>query len=275
MKFSFHSIQIFAFAGLALFTSCKKDDKKDPVTPAATHGKLVLEFDNVVGEAQLALDSTGNTYTNASGEKFSVTQFNYYISNISLTKTDGSVYTVPQDSSYFLVMESRSETQEVLLPHVPVGDYNSVSFTIGVDSLRSTKGLTERTGVLAPDYLAGHGMYWSWNSGYIFLKLEGVSASAPVSSGNFFYYHIGGFGGYSSTTINNIRNMKLTFPEAATVRGDIKPDVHMMVDVKKVFDGTSPLKISEDPEVMFSPRSVGISANYASMMKVHHVHNDH
>lgn len=77
-----------------------------------------------------------------------------------------------------------------------------MSFILGVDSLRSTKDLSERTGVLDPT-AAGGDMYWSWNSGYNSLKMEGTSRSLPM--GGDFMYHIGGFGGYSSATINNIK----------------------------------------------------------------------
>lgn len=272
MKFQTLFIQTLLLSS-TLFFSCKKDDD-DTATPVTGNGGITLEFDNVAGSTQLSLDSTGNTFTNHAGEKFSVAQFNYYVSNIRLEKADGSIYTVPQDSSYFMVQESKAESQEVKLKNIPAGDYTKVHFTLGVDSLRSTQDLSKRTGVLSPDYLSGHGMYWSWNSGYIFMKLEGFSPAAPDSLGKSFFYHIGGFGGYSSKTINNIRNISLSFPESATVRTTITPDVHMLVDVLKVWNGVKPFKIAEIPGYMWGPASVDISNNYKDMIMVHHVHND-
>lgn len=272
MKINNIYFMALAIFSQTIFSSCTKDHDHDPVSGK---GSISLEFDNVVGGAQLQLDSTGQTFTNGHGEKFSVTQLNYYVSNISFRKTDGSIFTVPQDSSYFMVRENDAESQEIMIPNLPIGDYNQVTFTIGVDSMRSTMDLTKRTGVLDPTFLSGHGMYWSWNSGYIFLKIEGMSPVAPDSLGNMFFYHIGGFGGYSSRTINNIKTVTLDFPTAATVRTDIKPDVHMLVDILKIFEGTSNLKINEDAGVMFGPRSVDIANNYAKMFMVHHIHNDH
>ncbi len=254
------------------FSSCKKDSEN--TTPTGT-GTVSFEFDNVVGSTQMVLDSTGTTFTNSSGEKFSLTQFNYYISNIRLKKANGTEFVAPQDSSYFLVMESSEDSQMPEIHNVPAGDYTSITFTIGVDSLRSTMDLSRRTGVLAPDYLPGHGMYWSWNSGYIFLKAEGISPAAPDSTGKAFFYHIGGFGGYSSATYNNIKTITLPMPESgATVRSNINPEIHILVDAAKLFDGPKPLKIAENPVTMWSPASLDISNNYKNMFVVHHVHNE-
>ncbi|WP_420148474.1 MbnP family protein, partial [Spirosoma sp.] len=73
----------------------------DPIYNAPLPGKIKLVIDNVAGTSDLKLDSA--TYQNAAGESFSVSRFNYFISNIRLRKADGSDYVVPQDSSYFLI----------------------------------------------------------------------------------------------------------------------------------------------------------------------------
>ena len=64
--------------------------------------------------------------------------FKYYVSNFIFNKEDGSSYTVPKDSCYFLIDESEAASQTVEFNNVPAGKYVSVSFTIGVDSLKST-----------------------------------------------------------------------------------------------------------------------------------------
>jgi hypothetical protein len=180
------------------FASCKKDNS----TPynADVKADLSVEFDNIAGSSDLQLNT--GSYTNSSGETFTVTKLKYYVSNFVLTKTDGTIYTVPQDSSYFLIDESDG-TEHAPVLHVPEGEYKSVNFLVGVDSLRSTMDVSFRTGVLDPTSDGGD-MYWGWNSGYIFFKMEGTSA-ASTATGNLFMYHIGGFGGYSATTINNLK----------------------------------------------------------------------
>jgi len=83
-----------------------------------------LTFDNVVGSTDLVLNT--GSYTNSSKESFSVTTFNYYVSNIRLLKADGSSYTIPQDSSYFMVRENQPATQTISLNQVPYGEYTGV-----------------------------------------------------------------------------------------------------------------------------------------------------
>lgn len=236
-----------------------------PVQP----GTLRLVFDNVVGNQALQLNT--GTYRNASGESFTPTTFNYFVSNIKLTRADGGTYVVPQDSSYFLVRESLPASQTITLGSVPTGSYTSVSFVLGVDSLRSTMDIGRRTGVLDPagDHTSANGMYWSWNSGYIFLKLEGTSPSAPTDATgkNTFRYHIGFFGGRNTPTLNNLKTVQVTFgSDVATVTSKQQPTVTLQADVLKLFDGPAAVSIAKNPEVMVSDYAKTVATNYAQMM---------
>lgn len=262
-------------ATLILPFSCDKND--DAEFGPNDKGSIILEFDNVVGSQNLQLNGP-QTYTNANGDQFNVTLLNYYISNIKLKKSDGTVYAVPQDSSYFLVKESVADSREIKLNNIPAGDYSEVSFTVGVDSARNTMDLSKRTGILDPAANSGDdNMYWSWNSGYIFFKMEGLSpqATADAAGNKKFRYHIGGFGGMNSKTLNNIKSITRTFSgEKATVRSSITPQVHIIVDILKAFEGSSKVSIGANTTVMFAPYSVNIANNYVEMFTVHHVHND-
>lgn len=261
----FHS---FFFIAVVLFASCKKDS--EPAYNTAVKADLSVEFDNIVGGADLQL-ATG-TYTNASGEAFTVTKLKYYVSNFVLTNMDGTQYTVPQDSCYFLIDESDESTHEPVL-HVPEGEYKTISFLLGVDSLRSTQDISLRTGVLDPTAEGGD-MYWGWNSGYIFFKMEGTS---PVSTqtGHAFYYHIGGFGGYSSPTINNIKRITLDLTERGTpkVKAGKETNIHLLVDISKVFTGTANVSIADKSMVMFADYSTVIADNYSNMIRHDHTEN--
>jgi len=256
---------LLLFLSLAI-VACDDDD--DPSTGGT--GQITIEFDNRAGNDDLELLKE---YVNGAGESFQISKLNYYISNISLTTTDGKVFIVPQDSSYFLIMEEEGESQHVHLRNVPSGNYNQISFTIGVDSLRSTMDISKRQGVLDP--AQGHdGMYWTWNSGYIFFKMEGTSPAAPSDQDNKFYYHIGGYGGYETPALNNIRTTTLDMGSAvAQVRPEKNPQVHLHVDVLEFFSSPTSISIADHPLVMFSEYSTTVSANYVSMFKYHHVHN--
>lgn len=261
-------IILFSALSATLFSSCKKDDV--PEYNSNVKAPIAIEFDNVVGASDLQL-GTGS-YTNGTGETFTVSKLKYYVSNFVLTRTDGSVYTVPQEDSYFLINEADATSHEAEL-EIPEGEYKTLSFILGVDSLRSTMDISDRTGVLDPT-LDGGDMYWGWNSGYIFFKMEGTSAAS--SMGGDYMYHIGLFGGYSTPTLNNIKKFTIDLSARGTakVKTGRVPDVHLMVDLMKVFDGSSTLSIATHPMVMVDPYSANIAANYASMISHDHTHND-
>jgi hypothetical protein len=267
--------KLFACTAIALiaFASCKKE-KQEPGYNEEDLAPLSIEFDNIVGGQNLYLNS--GSYTNAAGETYSIGLLQYFISNIKVRKADGTEYVVPQDNSYFLIKEGDEDFSEALV-NVPEGDYTSLTFTIGVDSLRSTMDVSKRTGVLDPSGGMNDGMYWGWNSGYIFLKMEGISAAAPVdgTGQHKFRYHIGGFGGYDAPTINNIRTVTLDLSERGTalVRKNKKANVHLMVDIDKVLSGSTTVSIAANPTVMFGDYSAFIADNYAQMFRHDHTEN--
>lgn len=255
---------------IAFTTGCNDPEKIKP----GDKGNLILEFDNVAGESDFTLNS--GIYTNAAGESFQTTKLQYYVSNIKLKDSEGNVTTLPQ--SYHLVREDNANSQLITLKDLPAADYTEVTFMLGVDSLRNTMEVSQRTGDLDIGGI-GADMYWSWNSGYIFFKMEGTSTAILADSTNpdrHFYYHIGGYGGYSSQTINNIKTITLPFSGSkAMVRTKITPQVHIEADILKVFTGAKTIKLADAPTIMFSAKSLDIANNYKDMFEVHHVHNDH
>lgn len=272
MKFSYYCA-IIAIASLFSLSACKKE-KSEPVFDDKNLAPLSVEFDNIVGGQNLYLNST--TYTNAAGETYNVSLLQYFISNIKLGKADGTEYVVPQDSSYFLIKEGDEDMSEALV-NVPEGDYTTLTFTVGVDSLRSTMDVSRRTGVLDPAGDMNDGMYWGWNSGYIFFKMEGLSDAAPVdgSGQHKFRYHIGGFGGYDAPSINNIRTITLDLSARGTaqVRKNKNTNIHLLVDIDKVLSGSTTVSIAANPTVMFGDFSGNIANNYMQMFRHDHTEN--
>ncbi len=268
MKSFNDKINIFILlAAFLLVVSCKKEEV------ISGSGSVTVEFDNVANGNTLVL---GDKYINEKGETMSFSIFNYYVSNFSLVKSDGTVYTVPKDECYFLIKEAEGENQEIELKNIPAGDYKEIRFMIGVDSSKSVAPSSERLGVLDPAG-EGAGMYWAWNSGYIFVKAEGTCPQAPfdsTSNSNRFRYHIGLFGGYSSPTLSNIKTVNISGgADVATVRTNITPNFHLKVDVMEMFKTPTTMSIATNPTVMVSPLSANVSANYADMFKLDHIHN--
>jgi hypothetical protein len=253
---------------VAGFSACNSESV-EPIGPNDKNN-VTIEFENRVAAQTLVLNDT--KYTNSSGEDFTITTLNYFISNVALKKTDGTVVKMPDQ--YFLVRQADKSTLMPVLKDVPAADYTEMTFTIGVDSVKSISSVEQRTGVLDVASYGTDNMYWSWNSGYIFFKMEGISSVAPTNTGGIkkYQYHVGGFGGRTAATANNLRTVTLSLPSIASVRKSKSPTIHLIADISKVFSGVSPLKIASAAVVM-SPAAAGpIANNYAKVFSVDHIH---
>ncbi len=253
-------------------TNCKKTEEE-----VKGLGDVVIEMDNHAGDEILEF---GKSYVTAGGDTVKFSTFNYYVSNFVLIKDDGTEHVVPKDSCYFLCKHDDVDSRELVLHNVPAGDYKSVQFVIGVDSLKSVSPVGDRKGVLDPTGAAS-GMYWSWNSGYIFVKVEGTSPQAPVDAGTgerTLEYHTGLFGGKDSPTLNNLKTVKITSAaESARVRdghiGDEAPVFHLYVDILEMFTTPNAFRVADVPTSHAGPFSQKIAQNYADMFLLDHVHN--
>ncbi len=260
MKKNILFISILAIGVLSL-NACKKDNDDNGSSGPAKPGTVTIDITNVAGSVNV--DETGATsYTNSSGESFTVTKLKYYISNVRLMKDDNIVYTMPE--SYFLVDESNQASTKLALPDVPGGDYTAIRFTIGVDSARNVSGA--QTGALDP----ANGMFWTWSSGYIFYKLEGTSPAAPGG----ITYHIGGF--RESNNTNAIREVEVSFAGATlNVDGAKEAEIHLLADVLKVFSQPNTISISAvNFQMAPGGNALLIADNYAQMFSFDHLHND-
>ena len=244
---------------LCLFLASCANDNVSPITKKG--GSVILNIDNVIGNQNLEYDKT---YSIASGEKYTIKKLKYYISNIQFMKSDGSVTSVQQDSSYFLVDESNSASMILSLPQVEIGKYLAIRLMIGVDSAKSMAPLEKRRGVLDMSGL-GQDMYWTWNQGYIFFKMEGIYTDFSGKNDDYTY-HIGGFGNNGSS-LNNIK--VITIPLGSTeceVSEDKKLTINLIADISKVFNGKKEITIVDHPIITFSPFSIDIADNYSEMM---------
>jgi hypothetical protein len=260
-----YSVFLFLFLCVG-FMSCSEDDN-------AQLGEIEIEFDNVVGDADLELNTSDEPYINSANQSYKVSTLRYYISNIKLKRSDGTIFTdevLPDGSKgYYLIDESDGESQHLTLTKVPAGDYTEISFTIGVDADQVTEGA--QTGPLDP----AEGMFWSWNSGYIFVMLEGLSEDSSDPDKNILY-HVGGYKSDPAvpSLVDNVRNKTVPMgSEPAMVRSDRTPEVHLIVDVNKFFASPNQINFTDTP-VQHSPAdNTKVADNYVNTFVVDHVHN--
>ena len=246
--------------------SCSDDDS------SGQSSSITLEFDNIVGSANLELGTSTMPYSNSKGEAYKLTRLTYYVSNIKLKRADGTVFTDPVKSDgsagYYLVDENDAESQEITVENVPSGDYTEVTFTIGVDATQVNHAA--QTGALDP----AKGLFWSWDAGYIFIALEGVS---PVSTEpeNVFQYYVGGYKeDAASNQVNNIKTITLSFNgNPAPIRPAHEPEVHLLFDVNKFLNGPGEqVTFSSNASRHTSKASQNLSGNIAASFVVDHIH---
>ena len=105
-----------------LFSSCHKE-KTAPFS-------LSFAF-QVDGEA---LQSDIRKYVNAAGNQYEVNEVMFFISNVSLYKSDGTVVT--KDRIHYVDIDNPS-TLDWDLGVIPQGDYTAISFTFGLSDAQN------------------------------------------------------------------------------------------------------------------------------------------
>lgn len=161
------------FISSFLLSSCEKTE----VMPRFS--SLNLQIDHVVNEDVLQLDPI--QFVNEAGNVYSVTDVKYYLSNITLTASDGSIF---YDAEIHYVDFKETESLFIFLDSIIPGKYNSLSFDLGIDSSRNLTGFL-------PNTLNNLNMAWPdpMGGGYHFLRFEGKFLIGPNTYG--FAFHLG------------------------------------------------------------------------------------
>jgi len=215
-------------------------------------GSLVLCFDHYVGDRVLQLDTA--TYTNELGQAFTISKFKYYIGNIAMQGADGGRVAF---EDYHLVDEEDEQSKKIDLGHLPAGEYTGITFTLGVDSIDNCSGA--QSGALDPV----NAMFWAWNTGYIFLKMEGHSPMSN-SPGHIFEYHIGGY----RAPYNCIRHIALHFHQPLIVGASEMKELHIKTDAAEILKTPSTLDFSKLSSVTDFHNATTIADNYADMFSM-------
>lgn len=205
--------------------SCKKENPTpEPSTPVAETGTLKVNLEHKWGTGNTNFSLNMDLIHPETGDAMNFTTFKYYISNFRLKKSDGTWWSHPE--SYFLVNLTDPSSAVFNLAGVPVGQYTEMQYTFGVDSTRNVSGA--QTGALA----IANNMFWSWNSGYIMLKAEGVSANSSTGS---FAFHLGGFSGANKV----VATTNVEFPnELLNIAKNHTSEVHYTVNPDKLWKTT-------------------------------------
>ena len=177
---------------VALFTlsSCKKDG---PTT-------LTLQVSAKYGTQGFATHAANK---DAAGRFIEISTLEFYLSHISLIKTDGSKLALT-DVAVFNFNDS--STLSVSFKNIQ-GDFTGLSFGCGLDSAQNNSNPNDYQ---APNPLsADYGMAWPMIQKYQFESIEGKwdTAVMPIMR-NGLVYHIGTNQAYRTTQLNKIFSVK-------------------------------------------------------------------
>jgi hypothetical protein len=133
-------------------------------------------------------------------DSFQLEVFKCYLSNFRFySQSNELIFT---DSNAFLIELSDSVLTHTITIDCPVNvTPKTIVYSIGLDSVSNTSGAL--SGALDPL----NGMFWTWQSGYIHLKLEGkfVKTSSPKTALEF---HLGGYRWPNATLIDKQVDIK-------------------------------------------------------------------
>jgi hypothetical protein len=113
---------------------------------------------------------------------FQLNQARFYLSKFEFYHQGQLIASDPVEA--YLVDFEIDSTRKLIFPSVPFSQIDEIRFLFGIDSVTNTSGAMN--GALDPM----HGMYWSWQSGYINCKLEGFIKTPERQE---FQLHLGGY----------------------------------------------------------------------------------
>jgi hypothetical protein len=249
---------LMLFTVTLLAFSCKKEKEPEHIHTSST-GSVTLELahqwqsESAINDLALETD-----YIHAvTNDTFNFTTFKYYISNLKLKKDDGTWWSQPE--SYFLIDLADGSLANLTLSEVPIGNYTDLEVTFGVDSTRNVSGA--QTGALS----LTHGMFWSWNTGYIMTKAEGIS---PNSATNSFAFHLAGFTGNNRAVMTRSYHFNdLTLQ----ITADHESELGLATKVNTMWNQ---LQLSDYNNIQtINPTSHQMSLDFQSGFSFDHLHN--
>lgn len=144
--------------------------------------EVAINFEAWVGDREF---SCGESYENIGTAESTITptDFRFYVSNVALIDEDGNAVPLEleQDGKWqhekvaLLDFEDgtnacdngTAETRTMVVGTVPEGNYESLQFTMGVP-----EKLNHEDAAIAPSPLNLTSMWWNWQGGYKFLRVD-------------------------------------------------------------------------------------------------------
>lgn len=132
---------------------------------------------------------TGAVYYDYDGNRIRIDDFKVYLSHIAAIRSDGTEQPL-LDIDLFHITASQDVSFQV-----PVGSYKGLKFSVGVpEEWNKDQDPTQYPNDHPLSVNGAQGMFWQWNTGYIFIKVEGKADLSGTEGAELlhpFAFHCG------------------------------------------------------------------------------------
>jgi len=159
---TFRNVSILLGAAF-LCLSCSDDNEEDQF------GNVQLNFEHRVDGSLLELNSMD--YINAAGNEFEITEIQWFVSDLTLNKADGSSLLLGGgDFSHYIDTNLPETSDWSLQDDIPAGEFSSISITFG---LKGEKNLPNQFTNLPESAMEWPFTMGGENGGYHYMKMNG------------------------------------------------------------------------------------------------------
>ncbi len=178
---------------------------------------------------------------NRGGDALTLHTLRFYLSNFVFVQSDSVVFEEKNSWHLLDLEDGNSLTLQFQVPENTV--FDELKFDLGIDSL------THVSGAMGGDLDPTKGMFWTWQSGYVNVKLEGTFEKCPTRN-HEFQFHLGGylapFQSVQAVRLNLPRDLSTFHPESLRetnlgIQLDLTPFFEQ-VDWAKKYSIMSPCK---------------------------------
>jgi len=240
LKFQDIIFVFFLSAGL-IFNSCNDRDKEE-TTPEPDIGNIKFKFTHHVDKQPLQIDTM--MYVNAAGNPYEVSEVMYFISDVTLHKSDGTTTMIEEwKDIYYIDTDIESTHTWDVYDDIPAGSYDSISFVFGITEEKNQSFMfvdPPEVQMMWPDILGG---------GYHYMMLNGIWLDNNDKE-NIFNFHLGIGQLYKSDVINydsiyayvqnyycvNLPNSSFTLDKSTTKEIEIIMNVESWFTTPHDFD---------------------------------------
>jgi hypothetical protein len=239
---------------------------KDPVVATPNNPVVDERWDTVTNFNGLIVPQTGKLnfkvnysfdgqpivfnsrkYINAANDTFTIAEIRHYFTNVTLVKANGDRVNL---QNYHLMDANVANSRSITIDNVPPGNYVGMTILLGVDSMKNHSGLQE--GALDPAW----SMFWTWNTGYIFYRINGA-----VNNGKSYSFDIGGdeHAPYIELDLSSYK-----------VKSKV-PSFELMLDANEMFQNPEVYSFEKDGYVIHSNTDPGVNKmakNMKDMLKI-------